>query len=162
MSKTNGLIYFNEYVGINGDNSNFLAILKNFLEFKSKHFILKCDIEGGEYGIIDDIILNYAYFDLMIIEFHGIASDEKKFEVSLLKILNFFHIVNININNNSVTLSKLEVDVDVLEITFINKSIIGIEEVPQYATSTHNKLNSKNNLQNTEYYYYFSDNIPTI
>ena len=95
--------------------TNFENILK---EWKNKSFFLKMDIEGNEYGVLDDIIQNKKNMLGMVIEFHScdLMSDKiKKFieEINL-------ELVHIHVNNYcSITKNDFPT---VLELTFSSKN----------------------------------------
>ncbi len=91
-------------------------------EVKSKKNLLKLDIEGGEYLIIDKINQNSSKIKILIIEFHFIRSKKKTFISSIKKLLNNFDIVHLHANN----FFKFTNDDDffeVLEVSFVNKKI---------------------------------------
>jgi len=79
-------------------------------------FILKVDIEGAEYKIIDSVVYFSKQIDLLIIEFHGILHNYVKFEQSLQMLLQKFLIVHVHANNFG-TVDKSGFP-DVCEITF--------------------------------------------
>ena len=79
-------------------------------------FILKVDIEGAEYRIVDSIVYFSKQIDLLIIEFHGILRNYDQFEQSLQMLLQKFLIVHVHANNFS-TVDKSGFP-DVCEITF--------------------------------------------
>lgn len=79
-------------------------------------FILKVDIEGAEYKIIDAIVFFSKQIDLLIIEFHGVTHDYDQFEQKLQILLQKFLIVHVHANNFA-TIDKSGFP-DVCEITF--------------------------------------------
>jgi len=93
-----------------------------FEKIKSSKNLLKVDIEGSEYSIIEQINQSSLNIKMLIIEFHFIRSKKKLFTDSVKKLLNNFDIIHLHANNYF----KLENDdlfFEVLEITFVNKEI---------------------------------------
>ena len=85
----------------------------------SGNIVLKCDIDGDEYKIVDEILSHSAKIKMLIFEFHLIDNNEENFYNSIKKILSKFDIIHIHGNNH---FSKLESGLPlILEITLINK-----------------------------------------
>ena len=93
-----------------------------FKEIKSNKNLLKLDIEGGEYSVIEQIIQNSSNIKMLIIEFHFIKSKKDLFINSVKKLLNNFDIIHIHANNY-FNLQNNDTFFEVLEITFVNKKI---------------------------------------
>ena len=93
-----------------------------FDQIKSNKNILKLDIEGGEYSLIDQIDKNSSNIKILIIEFHFIKSKKNLFKNSIKKLLNNFDIIHIHANNY-FNLENNDTFFEVLEITFVNKKI---------------------------------------
>ena len=90
--------------------------------FNQKNFsktILKCDIEGEEYKIIDNILDHHKKIDVIVMEFHWLNKNLVIFEKNVKKILKYFTIVHIHGNNNNSLIENLNFP-EVPEITFIN------------------------------------------
>ena len=88
--------------------------------------ILKIDIEGDEYKILDEIINNSEKINTLIIEFHNIHEHMdliKKF-INSSKVLKLIHI-----HANNFAGKNKEGDPNVLELTFINIMKIKLELV---------------------------------
>ena len=78
--------------------------------------ILKSDIEGSEYEVIDQILKYNKRIKMMVFEFHWIDKNETIFLESVKKIKDYFEIIHIHGNNH---FSKLESGLPIiLEITF--------------------------------------------
>ena len=96
-------------------------IKKIFTRLSDKNRVigLKCDIEGSEYDIIDDLLDFSKTIKLMIIEFHWTDKKNISFVNLIQKIKEKYHIIHIHGNNyRSVNEEGLPI---VLEITFLNK-----------------------------------------
>jgi hypothetical protein len=120
-SKNNVSLFKQRVVGkikekIDIDLSN---ILNNI---KSNKNLLKLDIEGSEYSIIDRINQNSSKIKILIIEFHFIKIKKNLFISSVKKLLKNFNIVHIHANNY-FELKKEDNFFEVLEVTFVNKKI---------------------------------------
>ena len=86
---------------------------------KSGDVVLKCDIDGGEYKIIDGILEYSSRIKMLIFEFHLVDNNEENFYNSIKKIQDYFEIIHIHGNNH---FSKLDSGLPfILEITLINK-----------------------------------------
>ena len=86
---------------------------------KKEDVILKSDIEGSEYEIIDEILKYSERIRMLIFEFHWLDKKEEIFLQSIKKLKEFFEIIHIHGNNH---FPKMENGIPiVLEITLINK-----------------------------------------
>ena len=85
----------------------------------SSEVIMKSDIEGSEYDIIDQILEYSERIQMLIVEFHWIDKKEQIFVESVKKLQSKFNIIHIHGNNHHQKLSSgLPI---VLEITLLNK-----------------------------------------
>jgi len=88
---------------------------------KSSSIVLKVDIEGSEYRIIDDIVRDSKRIIAVIIEFHNTDPYRKLFLDSVSKLKNVFDLVHIHGNNyDSLADDGLP---EVLELTFVKSAI---------------------------------------
>ena len=96
--------------------------LKNILQKNPliKKFILKVDIEGSEFSIIDDIIHFSNNIDMLIIEFHDLDKHENKFHKEILKLINHFNIIHIH-GNNHCNINDYGLPI-AIEVTLLNKN----------------------------------------
>ena len=111
-------------VGKLNDNGNCINIKKifNLLEDKKRLIGLKCDIEGSEYYVIEDILHFSQNIQLMIIEFHWTDKKNDLFINLIKKIQKNFEIIHLHGNNyKSVNEEGLP---NVIEITFLKKEKI--------------------------------------
>ena len=103
----------------NPQKKNEKNIYEIFKNITFNNVLLKVDIEGFEYEIIDQIINSSDKILSLIIEFHEIDKHEDIFENKIKLLQSEFEIIHIHGNNNTgiqrVNLPKT------LEITFINK-----------------------------------------
>tara|TARA_Y100000389_G_scaffold59534_1_gene55607 strand:- start:6536 stop:7390 length:855 start_codon:yes stop_codon:yes gene_type:complete len=88
-----------------------------------KKLILKCDIEGTEYLIIDDILKHHERIDIITMEFHWVDKNLKDFEECIKKILQYFAIVHIHGNNHYQFIENINIPI-IPEITFVKKKYI--------------------------------------
>ena len=96
-----------------------------FSKFNNNNLILKCDIEGSEYEIIEDLMLYEKKISMMIFEFHWIDKKKDLFLEKLKKIQEYFSIIHIHGNNHFDFLEDESNIPIILEITFVNnKNII--------------------------------------
>jgi hypothetical protein len=86
---------------------------------KNSDVILKCDIEGNEYLVIDQILEHSNRIQMLIFEFHWIDKNESAFTDSIKKLQKKYEIIHIHANNHYQTLKNgLPI---ILEITLLNK-----------------------------------------
>tara|TARA_B100001057_G_scaffold434548_1_gene464265 strand:- start:4186 stop:4929 length:744 start_codon:yes stop_codon:yes gene_type:complete len=98
--------------------------IKTVLEnIKFKKAILKCDIEGTEYDILDELIQHNKIFDCILIEFHKIEENINNFKNLIKKLSQFYSIIHLHGNNHDPLLQGINLP-STLEITFIKKSFI--------------------------------------
>lgn len=84
-----------------------------------KSLILKIDIEGYEYEIIDEILANHKKIDMLILEFHNIDLKEENFIVCMKRLTSYFNVIHLHGNNHcGQCTSGIPI---ALEITMINK-----------------------------------------
>lgn len=93
-----------------------------FTEKLSKKNFLKIDIEGSEYEIIEDIIELSSKIQVLIVEFHWINKKQKEFIESVKKLKDKFDLIHIHPNNYK-QIQNEEDFFDVVELSFVNKSI---------------------------------------
>ena len=93
-----------------------------FDKIQSNKNLLKIDIEGNEYSIIEQINQNSSNIKMLIIEFHFIRSNKDLFTNSVKKLLSNFDIIHLHANNY-FNLENYDTFFEVLEITFVNKMI---------------------------------------
>jgi hypothetical protein len=83
-------------IGYDGPGS---VSLKTILaETDSDAIFLKCDIEGGEYRILDDVVANQHRFTAIAIEFHDLDLQRPRID-RFIRGLDRFAIVRVHANN---------------------------------------------------------------
>ena len=102
---------------------NEISLDKIFEKIDFKKAIFKCDIEGSEYFIIDDMMKYRDRIDMIIMEFHWLDKNLKKFSENVKKILKHFSTIHIHANNNKGLVENINLPV-VPEITFVNNKFI--------------------------------------
>ncbi len=114
------VLFFNKYVGIDTrlNTIEFEDAIFTFGKLKSREIFLKIDIEGGEYRILEKILISQKYFSGLAIEFHDFDLHKSRIKDFISKLE--MEIVAVNVNNSAPVLQfdfkKLEPSV--LEITF--------------------------------------------
>ena len=78
---------------------NEISLLETFTRTSSRNIFLKIDIEGGEYPILDQILLCRDRVSALSIEFHNLDLFNTQFLEFINDITTDFHINSININN---------------------------------------------------------------
>lgn len=90
-------------------------------DISDTQFILKVDIEGDEYYLVNQIVELSSQIPLLIIEFHNTELKRVEFEDSISKLKRFFVISHVHANNFE-PLSKDGIPI-AMEITFGRKDI---------------------------------------
>ena len=105
-----------------------VSILDILEKLTSKEIGLKIDIEGDEFRILDQVLLNSENINFIVIEFHNIEIHFEKFTKLIDSITENFVITHVHANNFG-DLNVLGTP-DVLEVTFIpNKMVTEVEVV---------------------------------
>ena len=114
------VIFFKEKIAFPMKKKIDTDIEKVFSRIDNKEdVILKSDIEGSEYEIIDEILKYSQRIKMLIFEFHWIDKKEEIFFNSMKKLKEYFEIIHIHGNNHFSKLSNgLPI---VLEMTLLNK-----------------------------------------
>mgnify|MGYP001328706078 FL=1 len=107
-------IHISKKVVLNKKNTNEISI-KEILD-KKKNVILKIDIEGDEYKILNDINNEQNKINLLLVEFHDISKNMQKIKNFLNK--SKFKIIHLH-GNNYGGVDKFN-NPNVIEVTLIN------------------------------------------
>ena len=112
--------FFKEKIAHTIKNKIDTDIEKVFSRINSQEeVVLKIDIEGSEYEVVDQILKYSNRIQMSIFEFHWIDKKEEIFLESIKKIKDYFEIIHIHGNNHY---PKLDNGLPImLEITFLNK-----------------------------------------
>jgi hypothetical protein len=101
---------------------NDINLEKIFFRLKSENNnLLKIDIEGNEYEIIDKIIEFQSSIEMLIVEFHWINKNKTLFKNSIKQLKEKFEIIHIHANNY-IEPKDSDYFFDVVEISFVRKS----------------------------------------
>ena len=105
----------------NSSEINLNEIFKEFVVDSKSTIILKIDIEGSEFDIIEQVIEFSSQTLVLIIEFHEILKQKDKFKTSLELLKSKFLLIHTHVNNYG------EIDdfsiPNVCEFTFINHNM---------------------------------------
>ena len=115
--------------------------LSKILNKEKNNIFLKIDIEGGEYRILDDLLLNQKKIIGLVIEFHDCDLHREK----ILKFLRSFNLTLVHIHGNNFAERDLNNDITVLELTF-SKNPVQVSDV----NILPNKLDMPNNFEKSE------------
>lgn len=104
------------YIGLDFENrrDQWLSLTSVLAQYdKSAKILIKCDIEGGEYRLLNEILLNSHRLTGLIIEFHDL-------DVMMTEVVEFLHkfplkLVALNVNNYGTINEKTPT---VVECTF--------------------------------------------
>ncbi len=117
----NSIRYIKYFISNNNNFSNITIeeLFNKYSKFLSKNNrMLKIDIEGNEYDIINDLLKFENNISSLIIEFHDIIDNPSRFEIELNKILNYYYIEHVHFNNYATILNDV---CDTIELSFIHK-----------------------------------------
>ena len=92
----------------------FYNDLNKILSNQTNNVFLKIDIEGSEYRILDDLLLNQNKIIGLVIEFHDCDLHKEK----IIKFINSLNLTLVHIHGNNVGEKDLNSDITVLELTF--------------------------------------------
>ena len=98
--------------------------LNKILSQETNNIFLKIDIEGHEYRILDDLLLNQKKIIGLVIEFHDCDLHLEK----IIKFLNSFNLTLVHIHGNNASIRDLNGDIVVLELTF-SKNPIQVSDI---------------------------------
>ena len=129
-----------------------ISIQKVFENINYKRIILKCDIEGTEYLIIDDILKYQDKIDIITMEFHWVDKNLEKFSESVKKILKYFSIIHIHGNNHNNLVKDINIP-EVPEITFVNNKYI--KEKKYLSKFPIENLDNPNNPNDKDLFFHF-------
>jgi len=90
-----------------------------FDNIKKKSIILKIDIEGDEYLLINDILKYLSKINVLIIEFHSIQKNKIHFLKFIKNLSKKFYLSHVHINNATFQWSN---KAEIIECTFEKKS----------------------------------------
>jgi hypothetical protein len=124
----NGTIahHFRESIGLKYVNSADLK--KAISRFGREKLFIKCDIEGSEYEIIEDLLEFQSRIVCLTIEFHHLGTRREEFISAIIKLQSFLTIVHVHGNNwGSLTSDGFP---DVIELTMIRSDIFLRHQAP--------------------------------
>lgn len=123
-----------------------------FDKFDYQKIFLKCDIEGSEYLIIDDILEYQNRIDVIALEFHWVDKNLEIFSESIKKLLKNFSIIHIHANNHNPLIKNMNIP-EVPEITFINSKYV--KEKKYVKNFPRKNLDNPNNKILEDLYFHF-------
>ena len=105
----------------NSREINLNEIFKEFVVDPKSTIILKIDIEGYEFDIIEQVVEFSSQTLVLIIEFHEILKQKDKFKTSLELLKSKFSLIHTHVNNYE-EIDEFSIP-NVCEFTFINRNI---------------------------------------
>lgn len=100
---------------------NLNEIFKEFVIDREFTIILKIDIEGSEFDIIEQVVEFSSQIRVLIIEFHDILEQKDKFKASLQLLKSKFSLIHTHMNNYG-EINEFSIP-NVCEFTFVNHDI---------------------------------------
>ena len=129
-----------------------ITIAEIFDKLDFKKIFLKCDIEGSEYLIVDDVLKYQDRIDVITIEFHWVDKNLEVFTESVKKLLRYFNIVHIHGNNHNGLIKDINIP-EVPEITFVNNKFI--KEKKFINNFPRENLDNPNNIISEDLFFHF-------
>ena len=130
------------------------AISINKILENHQNVILKVDIEGDEYKILDQILDNSNKINTLIIEFHDIHKNIDKIEEFIIKSKD---LKLIHIHANNFAGSNKDGDPNVIELTFININKNGLNLIKTDKSFPVKGLDYKNTHRKQDFLLKFND-----
>ena len=90
-----------------------------FDDIKNKSIILKIDIEGSEYLLMNDILKHLSKINVLIVEFHFIQKNKVHFLKFIKNLSKKFYVSHVHINNATFQWSD---KAEIVECTFERKA----------------------------------------
>jgi hypothetical protein len=110
-------------------NSDEETTFDQVMKDKGDNIFLKCDIEGSEYDILDNIIIHTKKFSGIVIEFHDIQENYKLNEMANFVSKLDQKLVHVHINNYTYTqVGQNEFIPSVVELTFTSSENIKLKK----------------------------------
>ncbi len=105
----------------NSSAINLNEIFREFVVDPKSTIILKIDIEGSEFDIIEQVLEFSSQILVLIIEFHEILKQKDKFKTSFELLKSRFSLIHTHVNNYG-EIDELLIP-NVCEFTFINQNL---------------------------------------
>ena len=135
-------------------NINKKEISLRTILHENENLILKIDIEGDEYKVLNSIIENSKKINCLLIEFHSIEKNIGLIE----KFVNDNNSLKlIHIHGNNYAGNNNDGDPQIIELTFINIKKINLELTKTNKSYPISELDYKNHPKKTDFYLKFED-----
>lgn len=133
---------------------SFNTLMRMAAPSREHSVFLKMDIESSEYEIIAQIVKHENSISVITAEFHDLVSDSETFNNAIEELQERFDIVHIHANNYGGYCRDNDFP-DTVEITFVNKALMG--EAPQRSTRSYPRpeLDVTNNQEKVDYELHF-------
>ena len=144
----NGTIahHFREAIG-SKKNANATDVKKAISRLGKEKLFIKCDIEGSEYEIIEDVLEFQSRIVCLTIEFHHLGTRREEFMNAIRKLQSFLTIVHVHGNNwGSLTSDGFP---EVIELTMVRSDIFLQYQAPH--SNSASVFDAPNNPLEREY-----------
>ncbi len=124
---------------------------------ESENFFLKIDIEGHEYRLVNEILINHNKINGLVIEFHNLDIMLDLFYKQLDDLKEYFYITHVHANNFAPYCKEIS-SPNCWELTFINKKINIKNDPKNVKQGLYNKsnLDFSNNPGKEDFLIYFN------
>lgn len=104
-----------KFVGLNSKDNQHCTFMNVLNQHESKNIFLKIDVEGCEYRLLDDIVLNQERISGMVIEMHDVDIHQKRIKEFIHQLS--LNLVHVHANNYAPIRADDDLPI-VLELTF--------------------------------------------
>jgi hypothetical protein len=150
-------VHFIENVGRKGFNITHTEVGEAVERLESQRIMLKIDIEGGEFVILNDILSRRDIFPVIVIEIHFANYRRENFKQTIEKIKEYYELVHTHGNNHTVL--GADGSCDCFEFTFVRKDLCN-DTTPRHEFYI-DGLDFSNVPGLDDYEFYFEDTEPT-
>jgi len=133
-------------IGYDGEGS--ASIDKVLRSVPEGNVLLKVDIEGSEYRVLDQIVANARRLSCLVIEFHDVDIMRDRITSFLRSIEHDLIVCHIHANNCAGVDDRG--DPIAVEITLVSKALVGTGEAVEFASLPAESLDRPNDLSRPE------------
>ena len=148
----------NKHYELKISNKNIKNKEATINEILSGHdnLILKVDIEGGEYNVLEQILENSKKINTLLIEFHEIKENMNLIKKFIKESIN---LKLIHIHGNNVSCADKDTDPNIIELTFTNVEKIKFKQKITEKKYPIKKLDYRNINRKNDFVLKFEDDI---
>jgi len=112
--------------------------------------LLKMDIEGGEYDVVDAVVRHAAKVACFVVEFHSLGGRAEAFDAAIAALSGPFHVVHVHGNNCRPYDASIDFP-DTIEVTFVNRALLPPDPPPSVAAYPRPGIDAPNRPDRPDY-----------